>query len=168
METIPAIIARRSDDLGLLTLAENTGGRTLSSYERALAKHLGTSQGMVSNLLAAYGGSTPALRGLFAEGMDARAVVELQATFARLSDNEQVAPAGQLRSASQQTVRSVKELIEAGVAPQAAAVAVGAGRSSKNRDGRAALDGADQLRALAEQTGAPLSTVRAWPARRAG
>jgi hypothetical protein len=70
MESIPAIIARRSDDLGLLTLPENTGGRTLSSYERALAvgrlkeerqeltqialtKHPGTSQGMVSNVLAA-------------------------------------------------------------------------------------------------------------------
>jgi hypothetical protein len=100
--------------------------------------------------------------------MDARAVVELQETFARLSEDEQVAPAGQPRSVSQQTVWSVKELIEAGVMPQAAAVAVGVGRASKNRDGRAALDGADRLRALAEQTGAPLSTVRAWPARRAG
>jgi ParB family chromosome partitioning protein len=174
-ETIPAIIARSSDDLDLLTLAENTGGRPLSSYERAvalvkikeerpsltqtaLAKRLGTSQGTISNLLAAYEGSTPPLRGLFAEGMNARAVVELQETFAKLGEREQVELARQLRSASQQTVRSVKELIGAGVEPHAAA-AVGMSRAPKHKAEPPTLD-ERQLRALAEQTGASLRSVR--------
>lgn len=176
-ETIPAIIARDSDDLGLLTLAENTGGRQLSSFERAvalirlkedrpeltqtaLAKHLGTSQGTISNLLAAYEASTPALRGLFAEGMDARAVVEMQEIFAKLSEKEQVELAEQLRSASQQTVRNVRDLIEAGVEPQAAATAVSTSRTRKGQQGKPQLDEGHQLRALAEQTGAPLRSVK--------
>jgi ParB/RepB/Spo0J family partition protein len=176
-EMIPAIIARDSDDLGLLTLAENTGGRQLSSFERAvaltrlkedrpeltqtaLAKHLGTSQGTISNLLAAYEASTPALRGLFAEGMDARAVVEMQETFAKLSEKEQIELAEQLRSASHQTVRNVKELIEAGVEPQAAATAVGPSRTKRGENGEPELYERDQLRGLAEQTGASLRSVR--------
>jgi len=175
--TIPAIIARGSDDLGLLTLAENAGGRQLSSYERAvtllklrearpeltqtaLAKHLGTSQGTISNLLAAYEGSTPALRGLFAEGMDARAVVELQATFAGLGEREQVELAERLRCASQQTVRNVKALVEAGVEPQAAAAAVAASPGGKRQGGRPKLAEGDELQALAQQTGASLRSVK--------
>ena len=175
--TIPAIIARSSDDLGLLTLAENTGGRQLSSYERAvalvklkedrpeltqtaLAKHLGTSQGTISNLLAAYEGSTPALRGLFAEGMDARAVVELQGAFGNLNEPGQVELAEQLRSASQQTVRNVKGLIEAGVEPQAAAAAVGTSPTSRSQGQTPTLDEEEQLRALGEQTGATLRSVK--------
>jgi ParB/RepB/Spo0J family partition protein len=176
-EMIPAIIARDSDDLGLLTLAENTGGRQLSSFERAvaltrlkedrpeltqtaLAKHLGTSQGTISNLLAAYEASTPALRGLFAEGMDARAVVEMQETFAKLSEKEQIELAEQLRSASHQTVRNVKELIEAGVEPQAAATAIGTSQTKRVHERKPELDERDQLRGLAEQTGASLRSVR--------
>jgi ParB/RepB/Spo0J family partition protein len=176
-EMIPAIIARDSDDLGLLTLAENTGGRQLSSFERAvaltrlkedrpeltqtaLAKHLGTSQGTISNLLAAYEASTPALRGLFAEGMDARAVVEMQETFAKLSEKEQIELAEQLRSASHQTVRNVKELIEAGVEPHAAATAIGTSQTKRVHERKPELDEGDQLRALAEQTGASLRSVR--------
>jgi len=175
--TIPAIIARSSDDLGLLTLAENTGGRQLSSYERAvalvklkedrpeltqtaLAKHLGTSQGTISNLLAAYEASTPALRGLFAEGMDARAVVELQGAFGKLNEKEQVVLAEQLRSASQQTVRNVKGLIEAGVKPRAAAAAVGTSPTSRSQGQTPTLDEDEQLRALGEQTGATLRSVK--------
>ena len=175
--TIPAIIARSSDDLGLLTLAENTGGRQLSSYERAvalvklkedrpeltqtaLAKHLGTSQGTISNLLAAYEASTPALRGLFAEGMDARAVVELQGAFGKLNEKEQVVLAEQLRSASQQTVRNVKGLIEAGVKPRAAAAAVGTSPTSRSQGQTPTLDEKEQLRALGEQTGATLRSVK--------
>ena len=173
-ETIPAIIARSGDDLGILTLAENTGGRKLSSYERAialtklkqerpsltqvvLAEKMGVSQGTVSNLLAAYQGSTPALRGLFAEGMDARAVVELQETFAGLEEKEQVKLAEELSGASQQTVRGVKDLVRSGVRPRSAAAAVGArGRTAAARD---VLDG-NQLRALAEHTRVPLQSVK--------
>lgn len=178
-ETIPAIIARNGEDLGILTLAENTGGRKLSSYERAialtklkqeradltqvvLAEKMGVSQGTVSNLLAAYQGSPPALRGLFAEGMDARAVVELQETFAGLDEKEQVELAQELRGASQQSVRNVKELLGSGVRPQAAAVAVGA-RHAK----RTLCDLADgnQLRALAEHTRLPLRSVKTLAAK---
>ena len=173
-ETVPAIIARSGDDRGILTLAENTGGRKLSSYERAvaltrlreerpnltqvaLAEKMGVSQGTVSNLLAAYEASTPALRGLFAEGMDPRAVVELQQTFAKLGEKEQVKLAAELRGASQRTVRGVKELVKSGVKPRAAAAAVG--RSGGRIIGSEGGDD-DQLRALAELTGVSLRGVK--------
>jgi ParB family chromosome partitioning protein len=99
-KNIPAIVAKNSDNVHLLTMAENTGGRSLTAYERAvvlirwkesnpgitqikLAEDASVSQGTVSNLLAAYEASTPALRGLFASGMAPRAVIELQDTFFR-------------------------------------------------------------------------------------
>lgn len=181
-ETIPAIVARGNDDLGLLTLAENSGGRELSAYERAvalvrlkedrpeltqtaLAKQLGVSQGRISNLLAAYEGSSPALRGLFAEGMDARAVVELQGTFKKLDEKGQVELAEQLRSASQEKVRSLNELVEAGVKPVAAAAALGTTHPGKAGEKGAVLEGEEQLRALAEQTGASLQAVKSLAAR---
>lgn len=180
--SIPAIIARGSDDPDLLTLAENGGGRQLSPYERAvalarlkkgrpeltqaaLANRLGMSQGAISNLLAAYEGSSPALRGLFAEGMDARAVVELQATFDGLGEKEQVELAEKLRHASKYTVRSLNELVQAGVKPQAAAAAVGTHRSGKGNDRSLSLRGEAELQAVAEQTGASLRTVKGLAAR---
>jgi ParB/RepB/Spo0J family partition protein len=181
-ETIPAIIARGGDDLALLTLAENSGGRQLSPFERAvalvklkqdrpeltqtaLAKRLGMSQGAISNLLAAYDGSSPALRGLFAEGMDARAVVELQGTFGKLEEKEQVELADKLRSASQETVRSVNELVRAGVKPQAAAATLRTAPAGRTRGEGLILEGEEQLQALAEQTGASLRTVKGLAAK---
>jgi len=175
--TIPAIVARGSDDLSLLTLAENTGGRQLSAFERAvalirlkekrpeltqaaLAHQLGASQGTISNLLAAYQGSTPALRGLFAEGMEARAVVEMQGTFAGLSEKEQVDLAERMRKASKETVRRVKELVQSGVEPQAAAAVVGTSPVGTGDGGCPRLDEGEHLKALAEQTGAPLRSVK--------
>jgi hypothetical protein len=112
---------------------------------------------MVSNLLAAYEGSTPALRGLFAEGMDPRAVVELQETFLKLGEKEQVRLAEELRGASTQTVRGVKELVKSGVKPRAAAAAVG-GSGARITQGEGTDD--DQLRAMAELTGIPLRSVK--------
>jgi ParB/RepB/Spo0J family partition protein len=176
-KTIPAIIARDNDDLGMLTLAENTGGRQLSSFERAvalqrlkearpeltqtaLAEKIGTSQSTISNLLAAYNGSTPALRGLFAEGMDARAVVEMQDTFEALNEKEQVELARQLKNTSQQKVRHVKELINAGIEPSAAAVAVGTSPARKKANGKTVPYEDEQLRALSEQTGASMRSVK--------
>jgi ParB family chromosome partitioning protein len=70
-KNIPAIVAKNSDNVHLLTMAENTGGRSLTAYERTvvlirwkesnpgitqikLAEDASVSQGTVSNLLAAY------------------------------------------------------------------------------------------------------------------
>jgi ParB/RepB/Spo0J family partition protein len=187
LESIPAIIARAGDDVGVLTLAENVGGRGLTPYERAvsltrlkeqrpeltqveLAKSASISQGTVSNLLRAYGGSTPALRGLFADGMDARAVVELQPTFSDLPEREQAELAERMRGASRVDVRGAKSLIGRGVKPQAAvATAMPTTREKDTAEGRPAAPADDaHLKALAEQTGARLRSVKGLADKAAG
>lgn len=187
LESIPAIIAKAGDDVGVLTLAENVGGRGLTPYERAvsltrlkeqrpqltqveLAKSAGISQGTVSNLLRAYGGSTPALRGLFADGMDARAVVELQPTFSDLPEREQAELAERMRGASRMDVRGAQSLIGRGVKPQAAVattMATTRGKETEEERPAAPADNA-QLKALAEQTGAPLGSVKGLAEKAAG
>ena len=76
------MIAAEDDDVGVLTLAENVGGRPLTAYEKAvglvrlakmspgvsqerLAERAGISQPMVSNLLGALSASPPPLLKLF-------------------------------------------------------------------------------------------------------
>jgi ParB family chromosome partitioning protein len=187
LESIPAIIAKAGDDVGVLTLAENVGGRGLTPYERAvgltrlkeqrpeltqveLAKLAGISQSTVSNLLRAYGESTPALRGLFAEGMDARAVVEVQPTFAGLPEREQAELGERLRGASRRDVRGAQSLIGQGVKPQAAVVTtMGTTRGKETAEERPEPPGGEaQLKALAEETGAPLRSVKGLAEKAAG
>lgn len=185
--SIPAIIAKAGDDVRVLTLAENVGGRGLTPYERAvgltrlkeerpeltqvgLAKSVGISQSTVSNLLRAYGESTPALRGLFADGMDARAVVELQSTFHAMPEREQAELAKRLRGASRRDVRGARSLIGQGVKPHAAAATtIGTARGEKTADERPGPPGGEaELKALAEQTGAPMRSVRGLAVKAAG
>ncbi len=177
--TIPAIVAKSSDNIHLLTLAENTGGRSLTAYERAvglirwkesnpgitqikLAEDAGVSQGTVSNLLTAYETSTPALRGLFASGMAPRAVIELQATFAKLSEKEQVELAGQLDGATKREVQYIKELLDQGISPATAVDTIGTSRATpmEGYAPRTSLEDEDQLRAVAELTGIPLRSAK--------
>jgi len=177
--TIPAIIAKSSDKVHLLTVAENTGGRSLTPYERAiglvrwkeinpettqvdLAKETGVSQGTVSNLLAAYEESTPALRGLFASGMAPRAVIELQEVFARSPEEEQVELAQQLDGATKREIQYIKELLDQGVSPEIAVDTIGTSRSkSKERLAhQKPLEDEGQLRALAELTGVSIQSVK--------
>lgn len=179
LNTIPAITAKSSDNVHLLTMAENTGGRSLTPYERAiglvrwkeinpettqvdLAEETGVSQGTVSNLLAAYEESTPALRGLFASGMAPRAVIELQKVFARSPEEEQVELAQQLDGATKREVQYIKELLDQGVSPETAVDTIGTSRS-KSKESLAhqkPLEDEDQLRALAEVTGASIRSVK--------
>jgi ParB/RepB/Spo0J family partition protein len=185
-KTIPAIVAKSGDNVHLLTLAENTGGRSLTAYERAvglirwkesnagitqvkLAKDTGVSQGTISNLLAAYEASTPALRGLFASGMAARAVIELQDTFARLSEKKQVELAGQLDGATKREVQYIKELLDQGISPETAVDTIGTSHASATEENstKTSLEDEDQLRAVAELTGASLRSVKNL-ARKAG
>jgi len=177
-ETIPAIVAKASDNIHLLTLAENTGARSLTPYERAvglirwkennpqitqtrLAEDTGISQGTVSNLLAAYEDSTPALRGLFASGMAPRAVVELQGIFAALPEDEQVKLARQLDGATKREVQYIVELLEQGIDHETAVETIGTSQSRtgvKDEPGTS-LDEQGQLRAVAELTGASVRTI---------
>ncbi|MEJ2607648.1 MAG: ParB/RepB/Spo0J family partition protein [Anaerolineales bacterium] len=117
-EMIPAIIRQSGDQINLLTFAENTGRRDLTPYEKAialakimdmdeevlsfrqLAKKTGVSLSSVSNLLKAYRESPPALRKLFAEGMESRAVVELQSVFGKYGEAE-------LTGAPRKTVKEI-------------------------------------------------------------
>ena len=176
---IPAIVAKSSDNIHLLTMAENTGGRSLTAYERSvglirwkesnsgitqikLAEDAGVSQGTVSNLLAAYEASTPALRGLFASGMAPRAVIELQDTFAKLPEKEQVELAGQLDGATKREVQYIKELLDQGISPATAVDTIGTSRARATNDNsqRMSLEDEDQLRAMAELTGVPLRSAK--------
>ncbi len=176
---IPAIVAKSSDNIHLLTMAENTGGRSLTAYERAvglirwkesnsgitqikLAVDAGVSQGTVSNLLAAYEASTPALRGLFASGMAPRAVIELQDTFAKLPEKKQVELASQLDGATKREVQYIKELLDQGISPETAVDTIGTSRARATNDNsqRMSLEDEDQLRAVAELTGVPLRSAK--------
>ena len=179
LKAIPAIVAKSSDNIHLLTMAENTGGRSLTAYERAvglirwkesnsgitqikLAEDAGVSQGTVSNLLAAYEASTPALRGLFASGMAPRAVIELQDTFAKLPEKEQVELASQLDGATKREVQYIKELLDQGISPETAVDTIGTSRARATNDNsqRMSLEDEDQLRAMAELTGVPLRSAK--------
>lgn len=128
MEFVPAIIANDQDDFDLLSFAENTGRRDLSPFEQALAlirvqennpdlstrklaKKTGISHSLVSNLMRAYKNSSPALRGLFSHGTDARAVVDLQDLFNTLSERDQVSYAEKLKGLSRKKIAAVRELL---------------------------------------------------------
>lgn len=131
MTHVPALIANPEDPVDLLTLAENTGTLPLSPYERALAlEHLhrlepgqslrelarrtGLSPSSVSNLLRAYRDSTPPLRSLFASGLDARAVVELQPLFQSLPEPQQVELARDLPGTSRAHIRELLDRLSEG------------------------------------------------------
>jgi len=178
-KSIPAIVAKSSDDVHLLTLAENTGGRSLTAYERSvglirwkesnpgitqikLAEDAGVSQGTVSNLLASYEASTPALRGLFASGMAPRAVIELQDTFSRLPEKKQVELARQLDGATKREVQYIKELLDQGISPKTAVDTIGTSRAKPTEDDapRMSLEDEDQLQAVAELTGVLLRSAK--------
>jgi transcriptional regulator with XRE-family HTH domain len=158
--------------VGLIRAKVLTPGMT----QTELAKRAGISQGAVSNLLKAYEESTPALRGLFAEGTDARTIVELQSAFAGLPEKDQAGLADRLRGASQQEAQGIRTLVEQGFHP---AVAVGSAMSRKHGTRAEGTKGAGsagggetgsketeiagdgkQLKALAEYTGAPLRSVK--------
>jgi ParB/RepB/Spo0J family partition protein len=138
MEHVPGIIANQDDDLQALNLAENSGHRQLLPYEKAialverrkrepglslrkLAKATGIPFGTTSDLVAAYEKSPPALRKLFAEGVAARTIIELQAVFDDLDDESQVASAKALGGASIGQAQTFRQLVEQGIEPEAAA-----------------------------------------------
>jgi ParB/RepB/Spo0J family partition protein len=178
-KSIPAIVAKPSDNIHLLTLAENTGTRSLTPYERSvglirwkennpeltqtkLAEDTGISQGTVSTLMTAYEASTPALRGLFASGMAPRAVVELQEVFEHMSEDEQVKLAQDLDGATKREVQYIVELLNEGIDQTTAIETVGTSRKNEENHSKSveALADEDQLRAVAELTGAPIRRVR--------
>ncbi len=138
MEKIPAIIARREDDPGAIALAENMGHRALTAYEKAigltalkdqdpslslrgLALRSGIPFGTVSSLMSAYEKSSPALRGLFAEGVAPRAIQELQPVLSYLPEEAQVALVPKLMGITQAQARSFRRLVEKGADPDSAA-----------------------------------------------
>jgi hypothetical protein len=130
MEMIPAIIRQHEEEINLLTFAENCGRRDLTPYEKAvalskimemnddnlsfrqLAKKTGVSLSSVSNLLKAYRESPPALRMLFAGGMESRAIVELQSVFKIFDETKQIEAAEKLRGLSKRNVLAIKDLVD--------------------------------------------------------
>ncbi len=190
-EMIPAIIRQSGEQANLLTFAENTGRRDLTPYEKAialtkimemdeeelslrqLAKKTGISLSSVSNLLKAYRESPPALRKLFAEGMESRAVVELQSVFGKFNEAEQVELARKLRGLSKRQVLAIKDLsereipinaaLETIIQPQMPPDVPDNGRriarlQKETLDCLQPYDG--QVEAIAELTSAPLEVVK--------
>jgi ParB/RepB/Spo0J family partition protein len=138
MDHIPGIIANQDDDLQALNLAENSSHRQLLPYEKAialvdrrkrepelslrkLAKATGIPFGTTSDLVAAYEKSPPALRKLFAEGVAARTIIELQAVFDDFDEENQVVAAEALGSVSIGQAQTFRQLVEQGIEPEAAA-----------------------------------------------
>ena len=105
-ETVPAILAHSREAMDVLTIAENSGRRELTAYEKArvliqlkkqtpgisgpeLAKITGWPQPTIYALLAAYEKSPPVLRRLFAEGRaSTRTIQEMQPLFASVPETE--------------------------------------------------------------------------------
>ncbi len=191
LDSIPAIIRQRGKETDLLTLAENTGRRDLTPYERAmalaklmetdggelsfrqLAKKTGISLSSVSNLLKAYRHSPPALRKLFAEGMESRAVVELQSVFKEFDQAGQLAFARQLHGLSKRQVLAIKDLIARNLPADAALetvlgpkTPVHASTSKKHRptpdkeSSTTSQPDEGQIEAIADLTGASFRTVK--------
>lgn len=185
LEEITAIIATKDDDVDLLTLVENTGGRALTPYEKALSlveikgkkpelttRKLGKLTGIrythVSDLIRAYKNSTPALRGLFAEGAGARTIVVLQPVFDKLNESEQKSLCSDIKGISTRDAQEVRDLVEGGLAPENAAKTVIGGRQkpektkNKNPTERTNLPNKNensQIAALALYSGASEKTV---------
>jgi ParB/RepB/Spo0J family partition protein len=190
LDRIPAIIRQYGKEIDLLTLAENTGRRDLTPYERAmalakivetdggelsyrqLAEKTGISLSSVSNLLKAYRHSPPALRKLFAEGMESRAVVELQSVFKEFDQAGQVAFARQLHGLSKRQVLAIKDLIARSIPAEVALETVTGPQilkaASRNKKGRAvpkketptaSQPDEGKFEAVADLTGASTLTV---------
>lgn len=185
LSDIPAIIARDEDDVGLLTLVENVGRRELTGFERALsivelkkrgagasARELAAKTGLhfthVADLIKAYSDSPPALRGLFATGVSARAVVELQSIFEGLPEEKHAMLAERLSGVTKRQAVQIRMMVEDGASPQKAADSVMADPKEKpsstgaRRKEVALPDPEDdsQMRRIAGTTGAQLGEVR--------
>jgi ParB family chromosome partitioning protein len=190
LDEITAIIASLDDRPDILTLAENIGGRELTPYEKAislvelskqreyvtvrdLSKMTGINFGSVSDLINAYKGSPPVLRGLFAEGAGARTIVELQKVFEKLDEKEQKEIAKQLQGVSTRKAEKIRRMVEEGLSPfHAVETVMGEGgkpvvdrrKKGKIRD-KASMehlltDDQGQIEALAAYTGANVSQVK--------
>jgi ParB/RepB/Spo0J family partition protein len=137
LSELPAMIAAADDNVGVLTLAENTGSRALTPYEKAvglirlreaspgmtqqgLANLAGISQPMVSNLLQALTGSPPPLLELFSEGMDALAILDLQPIFAKMTSAKQVSFARRIRGLSRRSIQDIVRQLELGASQETA------------------------------------------------
>lgn len=202
MDHIPGIVANQEDDLQALNLAENLGHRNLLPYEKAialverrrkepglslrkLAKVSGIPFGTTSDLVAAYEKSPAALRRLFAEGVAARTIIELQAVFNDLAEGAQVVAANALGEVSIGQAQTFRQLVEQGIEPLAAARSAmeftkpypdkatnselqrperAEGSSSAKRRGKAPgrlrPDDKDGLEALCARTGVPARSGR--------
>ncbi len=190
-EMIPAIIRQNDEQINLLTLAENSGRRDLTPYEKAialikimevnedglslrkLAKKTGIGLSSVSNLIKAYRESPPALRKLFAEGMESRAVVEMQSVFRKIDEAGQLELAMKLRGLSKRQVLAIKVLLEREIPIDAALETILGPKLppdvSGNKPQNAALikeptdttrSDDDQIEAIADLTGASPKAVK--------
>jgi len=185
LSDIPAIIAKDEDDVDLLTLVENVGRRELTGFERALsivelkkrgagssARELAKKTGLhfthVADLIRAYSESPPALRGLFATGVSARATVELQPVFAGLPEEKQARLAEKLEGITKSKAMQISKMVEEGTIPMVAANSVMADAKEKKASAKRQMqevgipdpEDDSEFRRIAGYTGAKLDEVR--------
>jgi len=183
LSDIPAIIARDEDDVDLLTLVENVGRRELTGFERALAivelkkrgagssarelaKKTGLHYTHVADLIRAYSESPPALRGLFATGVSARATVELQPVFAGLPEENQARLAERLEGITKRKAMRISKMVEEGTLPLVAANSAMTATKEKKVSAKKQEAGIpdpeddSEFRRIAGFTGAKLDEVR--------
>jgi ParB family chromosome partitioning protein len=184
LSAIPAIIAREEDDVDLLTLVENVGRRELTGFERALsiielkkrgagssarelAKKTGFHYTHVADLIKAYSESPPALRGLFATGVSARATVELQPVFGGLPEEKQARLAERLEGITKRKAMQIGKLVGKGASAQVAVNSVmteakksSSAKREKKEAGIPDPEDDSEFRRIAGYTGAKLGDVR--------
>jgi ParB family chromosome partitioning protein len=185
LSDIPAIIARDEDDVDLLTLVENVGRRELTGFERALsleelkkrgvgssARELAGKTGLhythVADLIKAYSESPPALRGLFATGVSARAIVELQPVFVKLPEDNQAKLAKRLEGVTKRKAMQISKMVNEGASPLVAANSVMADakeqRPSTKKPKQEAIipdpEDVTEFKRIAGYTGAKLDEVQ--------
>ena len=185
LKEIPSIIASIEDEDDFLTLVENTGGRELTAYERALSltelsqqkshvtvRELSMLTGIhfssIADLLKAYRDSPPALRGLFAEGAGARTVVVLRKVFAKLDEQEHKKFAQHVTGISTRDAEKVQRMVEDGIDPfQAVKALLGEGKKQSRKakadseaKGNLDVGNTGQVEALALYTGANTAQVK--------
>ncbi|MBN2471837.1 MAG: ParB/RepB/Spo0J family partition protein [Anaerolineae bacterium] len=133
--TVPALLATASETADRLTIAENSGRRELSPYEKALvlvqlkAQHAdmealeladatGWPRPTVYALLAAYEKSVPVLRRVFAEGAVApRTIQAMQPLFERTPEEQHEALARQLAGRTHEEIERLRVAAQSGRSP---------------------------------------------------
>lgn len=137
-EKIQAHVAKASEDVLRFTLTENSGGKTLTPYEKAvtvckylknnpdkthmdIAKITGWDRSYVSKLLTVVSSDTPSqIQDLFAKGLSMRAAISLTPVFIAIDPSDRDQLARSLTGCSTETAELMSKSVQQGMDPSEA------------------------------------------------